>query len=130
MTRAERREPIPSGHLRPSSLRRLMLKLRKHVPLRAPVRLVQRPGVRSSGEYVLAYAWYKQRWTPHGLKRPVRYRIVIDSRLPIGEKWECVVHEYAHCLDRDRRPKRPKDCHDARWGQCFARVFRASVAKL
>lgn len=59
--------------------------------------------------------------------RVVRFRITVESRLSLAEKWDVVTHEWAHCLDRARRPREVKDCHDGRWGQAYARAFRASM---
>lgn len=103
------------------SIRELMRRLRRGAPLSKPVRLVQRPGVRMDGRWVLGYAGYRLR-----RGRVVSFRIVVDSRLPPGEKWDVVVHEWAHCLDRERRP-RCRDPHDSRWGQHYARAWRASM---
>ena len=90
------RNRVPAAHLRPASLRVLMRRLRTHVPLRAPVRLVQRRGVKNANEFVLGYAAYRQPWMRGRRSRPKSYRIVVDERLSLGEKWECVIHEYAH----------------------------------
>lgn len=98
-----------------------MARLRKNAPLKAPVRVIQRKGVFCLGGPVLGYAWYSG-----SITRVTGYRIVIDSRLSAAEKWEAVLHEYAHCLDRETRSG-PKDVHDSRWGQCFARAYRASM---
>jgi len=122
-----KRVRVPSSHLRSPSLRVLMRRLRTRLPLHAPVRLIQRRGVRFGSGFCLALAVYRQPWRRGHALRPVSYNIVIDSRLSHGEKWECVVHEYAHCLDRDTRHKRPREVHDARWGICFAKTFRASL---
>ena len=123
------RRRVPASQIKTPSLRVLMRRLRKRAPTKAPVRLVQQRGVRSGGEWVLGYAAYRRTWSRRG--RPGRiksHRIVVDSRLPLVEKWEVVVHEWAHCLDRMTRPRQPNDCHDARWGQCYSRAFRASLA--
>lgn len=123
-------EPVPLAHLRPGKgwLRRLMRRLRTHAPVSVPVRVVRRRGVRlQTGEYVLGYMSRRQRWKCGKPLKADRFLIVFDSRLPAGEAWDCVVHEYAHCLDRDTRYLSPKDCHDARWGRCFAKAFKASL---
>lgn len=92
------------------------------------MRVAYRVGVLCRGEYVLGYAGYRRHWSKSGKPgRVLRHRIVIDSRLPLGEKWDVLIHEWAHCLDRETRPKRPKDCHDARWGQCYSKAFKASL---
>lgn len=111
-------------HLRTPPLRELMRRLRRNAPLVAPVRLIQKPGVRCGGQLVAGCACYRQKW-PSG--KVVRFRITVDSRLSRAEKWDVIVHEWAHCLDRGTRPKQPKDCHDARWGQCLSRAYRASL---
>lgn len=118
----KRRAAVPDAHLRTPSLRELLRRLRRHEPLCAPVRVAYRAGVRSDGEWVLGYAGWRRNWRS---KRVTRFNIVIDSRLPRGEQWEVLIHEWAHCMDV--RWPRPRDCHDARWGQCFARAFRASI---
>lgn len=116
-------------HLRPPGIRVLLRRLRKRLPLKAPLRVRQSVGVKNDGDWVLGTAAYKQKWLGGRKKgKPQWFVITVDSRLPPGEKWECVVHEYAHCLDRGTRWNRPKDCHDTRWGQCYSRVFRASFA--
>ncbi len=74
---------------------------------------------------VLAVAGYKRPWKS---KRVHSYRIAIDSRLSLSEKWECLIHEWAHCIDRGTRWN-PSDCHDTRWGQCYAKAFQASHKK-
>lgn len=114
--------------LRSPSLRELARRLRKHAPTKAPVRIIRQRGVRCDGGLVLGVISYKIHWRGGCPRRIERYRIVIDSRLSAGEQWDCLVHEWAHALDRETRPKRPKDCHDSRWGQCYARAFRASHA--
>jgi hypothetical protein len=74
---------------------------------------------------VLGVASIVTRWC-RGKPRIVRFHIAIDSRLSLGEQWEVLVHEYAHCLDRESR-LRCRDRHDCRWGQHFSRAFRASI---
>lgn len=55
--------------------------------------------------------------------------ITIDPRVSQSEQWEIVVHEWAHCLDRDSgRVHALRDCHDTRWGQHYSRAYRASVS--
>jgi hypothetical protein len=105
-----------------------MRRLRKNAPLRVPVRLVQRRGVRCSGEWVLGVVSHRRRWLKRGgWSRPTGYLIVIDERMPLGEKWAVVIHEYAHCLDREKRWWRVKDCHDSVWGRCYSRALRATI---
>lgn len=110
-------------HLRTPSLRVLMGRLRKKAPLQAPVRLVQQKNCVCGGYLVLGYAAARYRYPA---KKPVAFRITVDPRLSIGERWEVVIHEWAHCLDR-ATGRRPSDCHDARWGQHYAKAFRASL---
>ena len=107
--------------------RRLLARLRKRLPLRVPVRLVWRKDPRCAGEIVLGYAAYRYAWSRGKRGRLQRCWIVLDPRLSAGQAWDALIHEYAHCLDRQSR-KTPKDCHDTRWGQCYSRVFRASFA--
>lgn len=110
-------------HLAAPPVRELMRRLRKHAPIGYPVRLVQKknPVCRGYG-IVPGYASVTLRGG-----RVIRGRIVVDPRLPIGEKWDVIVHEWAHLLDRERRTHRLKNCHDARWGACLARAFVAAT---
>lgn len=111
-------------HLQTPPVRTLMRRLRKHAPLSVPVRLRYRENIRCQGDLVPAMASYRI-----GLKSGKMRScwITVDPRLPLGEKWEAIVHEWAHCLDRESRTGNLRDCHDARWGQCYSRAFRASV---
>jgi hypothetical protein len=111
-------------HLTAPPARELMRRLRKHAPVGAPIRLVQGTDLRVDGELVLGYL----RWRVVG-ERVEAFRLCVDRRLPPGEKHEVIVHEWAHALDRSTRPRKPADCHDGRWGQCFARAFRASLER-
>lgn len=111
-------------HLRVPPLRELMRRLRKHAPLCAPVRLVQQKNVWCNGELVLGIAC-----TRIASGKPLSFRIVIDSRLSAGERWDVIVHEWAHCLDWGTRFVELKNCHDARWGQHYSRAWRASVER-
>ena len=113
-------------HLRAPHVRVLMKRLRKYVPLPVSVRLVQQNGdvYLGSGkdrQKVLGKAGCRMQ---NG--KLVSFRITVDSRIPNGEKWEVIVHEWAHCLDRATRPV-SRDCHDTRWGQHYSRAFKASV---
>lgn len=102
-------------------MRKLMRRLRTNAPLSAPIRLVQQRNPKCGRDTVLGYmAWRAKNG------RATSFRIVVEERLPLGEKFEVVVHEYAHAIDRDTRPRMVKDCHDARWGQCYSRAFKAS----
>lgn len=104
-----------------------MWRLRHRLPLKAQVRVRQQVGVRCDGKWVLGVAAFRRQWTRRGWGKIVRFRITIDSRLPPGEKWEVLVHEYAHCLDQERRRRRPKECHDGTWGRCYSRCYLASL---
>lgn len=110
-------------HMRVPSVRTLMRALRSGAPLSAPVRVVQKLNPACNGQVVLGYAG-----TRVAKGKPVRFQIVLERRLPAGEKYEVIVHEYAHCLDRDSRPHPVKECHDSRWGACYAQAFRAAMA--
>lgn len=117
-----------------------MRRLRKYAPLSAPVRLVQRKdpkcwfggtGSGASGrervyDRVKGYALTFHQYEGEERVGVARFRIVIDSRLTLSEKWDVIVHEWAHCLDRQTRAW-SKDCHDARWGQCYAKAWKAST---
>ena len=60
-------------------------------------------------------------------RKPVRFRIVLDSRFSREHQWDVLVHEWAHVLDRTKRGVVTKDCHDSRWGAAYSRAFKASV---
>lgn len=109
-------------NLRVMSLRKLMRRLRKHAPLCAPVRLRQQKDPKCWGELCIGRMDTRAR-----RGRIVGFTLVLEVRLPKGEKWDCIVHEWAHGLDRAKRHwKRPKDCHDSRFGVEWARAFRAA----
>lgn len=103
-------------------LRELLRRLRKHAPLSAPVRLRQAPNLTCRGEPCVARMSYR---FDRRRSRVVAYTIWVDPRASLGERWEWVIHEWAHGLDRGLRLY-PKDCHDTRWGQHYARAFNAS----
>jgi len=114
-------------HMQVPIVRELMRRLRKHAPLPVPVRIVQRRSPRICGDLVLGYCHRTLKGGPKPRAR--RFLIVVEERLSLGEKYEVIVHEYAHCLDRVKRPLDVKDCHDSRWGACYARAFRASTLR-
>lgn len=124
---AGQRRRVPRAHLKTPPLRALLKRLRARAPASAPVSIVFKHGVRFGESLVLGVTSYRVRWRRGKPLPPERFRIEIDSRLPRGEQWEVLIHEWAHVLDRGTRPKPPKDCHDSRWGQCYSRAFRASL---
>ena len=108
-------------------LRQLLRRLRKHAPVPYPVRVVyrKRPTMFLEGKVQSVHGYTRViRTTTH---KPVRFRIVLDSRFSREHQWDVLVHEWAHVLDRTRRGQRLKDCHDSRWGAAYSRAFKASV---
>lgn len=113
--------PSTPENLRCISLRQQMRRLRKHAPLCAPIRVRQQIDPRCHGELCIGRMDTRVRRRD---QKVMHFTLVLERRLSAGEKYDCVLHEWAHALDRATRLN-PKDCHDTRWGQCYSRAFNA-----
>lgn len=101
---------------------RVLRMLRKECPLQAPIRVISRDLhierlCGSCSTYLTADGEIS------------RFVIEIDSSLTAVSAIDTLLHEWAHALDYEKYGIAVESHRDS-WGRCYARVWRAYVAKL
>lgn len=112
-------------HCQTPPLRELLRRLRKHAPLKAPIRVRHVKDPMCWGEPCIG----RLDSLNYSRGRPRRFALILEARLSRAEKWDILIHEWAHALDRGSRKVTRKNCHDSRFGQHWARAFRASLLR-
>lgn len=93
-------------------------KLRKEAPLTVPVRILTSKTIRSGEDKVLADC------TDYFAgDRLAEFRIRVLRGQSLDAAIDCLIHEYAHALDREHRPNSRID-HGESWGRWFAKCYQ------
>ena len=94
---------------------KVLRKLRKEIPLDAPLKVVTVPQGKIKG--LCGYALIEE--------EPTSFKIVISKELSKVAAIDTLIHEYAHCLDF----LTGNDCrkhHRNSWGVCYAKCYRVA----
>ena len=92
---------------------KVLRKLRKEIPLDAPLKVVTVPQDKIKG--LCGYALIEE--------EPVSFKIVISRELSEVAAIDTLIHEYAHCLDFLTNGEGHK-YHRNSWGVCYAICYR------
>jgi len=103
-----------------NDLKPVLQLLRRHCPLRHPVRIFFRrlPNRKLCG-CCMTYTDQRQ--------QVIRFAIHIDSCMPYLTTVDTLLHEWAHALDQSENGVIDDEPHRDSWGVAYARVWRAYV---
>lgn len=103
-----------------SAFARVVRKLRTEIPLGVPVRIQTADKIPGD-----AFADCTPYFAGDDL---VAFRIRVKRGQPIDSAVDCLIHEYAHALDRILQPNNRLD-HRESWGRCYAKCYQAVLGK-
>jgi hypothetical protein len=98
-------------------------KLRKEVPLGVPLRIQTSKTIKNTEESVLADCtdYYCE-------GRLAGFRIRVLRGQSLDSAIDCLIHEYAHALDREHRPNSRID-HGDSWGRLYAKCYQVVMGR-
>lgn len=98
-------------------------KLRREVPLSVPVKIETSKAIKHPDGKVLADC------TDYYCGNKLAgFRIRVLRGQSLGAAIDCLIHEYAHALDRLQQPN-PRIDHRESWGKCYAKCYQAVLGR-